>query len=70
MLKEKVRVGYMLNYDIGKLARVKDGSSEIYLGLGLPYYFNKKKRSKYIGKNGGFNKGFRKAARKQQLRRP
>jgi type IX secretion system PorP/SprF family membrane protein len=70
MLKEKVRVGYMFNYDIGKLARVKGGSGEIYLGLGLPYYFNKTERSKYIGKNGGFNKGYKKAARKQQLRRP
>ena len=70
MIKERIRVGYMFNYDVGKLARVKGGSSEIYLGLGLPYYFNKAEGSKYIGKKGGFNKGYRKAARRQQLKRP
>ncbi len=69
MIKEKVRLGYMFNYDIGLLAQVKGGSSEIYIGMGLPYYFNKTERSKYIGKNGGFSKGYKKAARRQQMKR-
>lgn len=70
MLKEKVRLGYMFNYDVGKLSRIKGGSSEFYIGMGLPYYFNKNEVSKYIGKNGSFSKGYRKAARRQQLKRP
>jgi type IX secretion system PorP/SprF family membrane protein len=67
MLKERVRIGYMYNFDLGKLSGVRGGSGEIYLGMGLPYYFNKTQGSKYMGKNGNFNRNYRRAARKQRI---
>jgi type IX secretion system PorP/SprF family membrane protein len=69
MIKDRVRIGYMFNHDIGQLARAKGMSNEIYLGLGLPYYFNKNAGAKYIGKKGGYAKGYRRAARLQNLKR-
>lgn len=52
---QKIRVGYAVNYDVGSLARTKGMSHEIYLGLGLPYYFNRDSfdSKKYIGRKGG-----------------
>lgn len=69
MIKDKVRIGYSFNHDVGQLARTKGMSNEIYLGLGLPFYFNKKAGAKYLGKNGGSSKGYRRAARRQNFRR-
>jgi type IX secretion system PorP/SprF family membrane protein len=69
MVKEKVRIGYSFNYDVGQLARAKGMSNEIYLGLGLPYYFNKTSGAQYISKKGGFSKGYRKAAKRQNFRK-
>lgn len=51
----KVRIGYAFNYDVGSLARTKGMSHEVYLGLGLPYYFNSETfdSRKYVGRKGG-----------------
>ena len=55
MFMHKVRIGYAINHDVGTLARTKGFSHEVYLGLGLPYYFNSDDFStrKYVGKKGG-----------------
>jgi type IX secretion system PorP/SprF family membrane protein len=69
MIKDRVRIGYMFNHDVGLLARAKGMSHEVYLGLGLPYYFNKNSGTKYLGKKGSYAKGYRRAARRQNVRR-
>lgn len=69
MIKDRVRIGYMFNHDVGQLARAKGMSHEIYLGLGLPYYFNKNNGTKYLGRKGSYAKGYRRAARRQNNRR-
>ena len=68
ILKERVRIGYMYNFDLGELSGVRGGSGEIYLGMGLPYYFNKTQGSKYMGKSGKYNRNYRRAAQKQRIR--
>jgi len=54
-LLNKIRIGYAFNYDVGSLARTKGMSHEVYLGLGLPYYFNSDtfENRKYVGRKGG-----------------
>lgn len=69
MIKDRVRIGYMFNHDVGQLARTKGMSHEVYLGLGLPYYFNKNSEIKYLGKKGSYAKGYRRAARRQSFRK-
>ena len=57
---ERIRVGYSFNYDVGPLARVKGMSNEIYLGIGLPYYFNKDtfNSRQYIGRKNKFSRDY------------
>ncbi|MES2800320.1 MAG: PorP/SprF family type IX secretion system membrane protein [Bacteroidota bacterium] len=61
ILFNRIRVGYMGGYNLGRLSSVKGFSHEVSLGMGLPYYFNKKNQ-RIINKKGGFSRNFRKRA--------
>lgn len=63
---DKLRVGYMFNYDVGKLSRAKGMSNEVYLGIGLPYYFNKDRGRKYLSKSGKFSSDYRRNSRRNR----
>lgn len=67
---DKIRIGYSFNYDAGKLARVKGMSHEIYIGLGLPYYFNKDNFStrQYIGRKAGFKRNYKRRYHRSKKR--
>lgn len=71
MYAERYRIGYSFNYDVGSLARVKGASHEIYLGFGLPYYFNGNQvdRRRYVSKPGGFKRNYKRGAQKKRLPR-
>lgn len=60
VLADRFRLGYSFNYDIGSLARTKGMSNEIYLGIGLPYYFNKDTFSsrQYMGRKNKFSRNY------------
>lgn len=60
MFADRFRLGYSFNYDIGSLARIKGMSNEIYLGIGLPYYFNKEtfNTRHYIGRKNKFSRNY------------
>jgi opacity protein-like surface antigen len=67
---EKIRVGYSFNYDAGKLARTKGMSHEVYIGLGLPYYFNKDNFNtrQYIGRKSGFQRNYKRRYHRSKKR--
>jgi len=69
---QKIRIGYMANYDLGPLARSKGWSHEIYLGLGLPYYNSNVgiDGRLYVNKKGGYKTNYRRSARRKQSKRP
>lgn len=54
----RVRIGYMGGYNVGNLRFVKGFSHEVVLGMGLPYYFNRKD-TRIINKKGAFSRNFR-----------
>lgn len=67
---EKIRLGYSFNYDAGKLARTKGMSHEVYIGLGLPYYFNKDNFNtrQYIGRKSGFQRNYKRRYHRSKRR--
>lgn len=70
-LINRLRIGYSFNYDLGSLARTKGMSHEVYLGLGLPYYFYSDNfdNRKYIGRKGGSKRNYKRSyARKNRKR--
>ncbi len=66
----RVRIGYAFNHDVGSLARTKGASHEVYLGLGLPYYFNRDSfdSRKYVGRKGGHKTDFRRSYKRYNRR--
>jgi len=71
MYAERYRIGYSFNYDVGPLSRVKGASHEIYLGFGLPYYFNGNEvdRRRYVSNPGGFKRKYKRGAKKRRIPR-
>ncbi len=57
---ERIRLGYSFNFDVGQLSRTKGMSNEIYLGIGLPYYFNKDtfNSRRYMGRKNKFSRNY------------
>ena len=62
-LADRVRIAYAFNADVGQLAKTKGFSHEVYLGIGLPYYFNSETfgSQKYVGRKGGSKVNFRRS---------
>ncbi len=61
----RYRMGYAINYDLGKLSRAKGLSHELYVGIGLPYHNSREDFSqrKYLNRKAShkrdFNKGYK-----------
>lgn len=71
MIARRVRIGYSFNHDVGSLARTKGMSHEVYLGLGLPYYFNSETfdSRKYVGRKGGSKTNYKRSYKRTNRRR-
>lgn len=56
------RMGYSFNYDVGKLARAKGSSHEVYVGFAFPYHNSRESFSKrkYINRKGRHRRDFHK----------
>lgn len=70
MFRDKIRIGYSFNYDVGQLSRVKGMSNEIYIGFGLPYYFidSSSGQTKYVARKGNFGAKYNRASRRKERR--
>lgn len=65
------RAGYSFNYDVGKLARTKGMSNEIYLGIAFPYRNDRNDfgERRYVNNKGGWKREYRrKTNHKNQTR--
>jgi type IX secretion system PorP/SprF family membrane protein len=62
-LADRIRIGYAFNADLGPLAKTKGFSHEVYLGIGLPYYFNSETfgSNKYVGRKGSSKVNYRRS---------
>ena len=68
LISEYARIGYSFNYDVGKLAKVKGVSNELYLGLAFPYNSDRStfSRRKFVGRKGAPKRDYRKRSSKKQ----
>ncbi len=57
----RYRCGYSINHDVGKLARSKGLSHELYMGIGLPYHNSREEFSqrKYLNRKAVTKRDFR-----------
>lgn len=71
MVVNRARFGYSFNYNFGPISKVMGTSHEIFLGLGLPYYYGPDRfhQRKYVNKKGGFYKDYRRQDRRYGKRR-
>jgi len=71
LLAGYARVGYSFNYDVGKLARIKGMTNEIYIGIALPYHHDRESSTnrRYISRSGGFKSDYRKDSRRKHFNR-
>lgn len=71
MVVNRVRFGYSFNYNLGPLSKVMGTSHEVFLGLGMPYYYGPDRfhQRKYVNKKGGFYKDYHRQSRKYGKRR-
>ena len=63
MIMNKARIGYSFNYNIGPLNAPTAQSHEVYLGFGLPFYYegNRFHKRKYLNKKGSYTRDFKKS---------
>ena len=56
------RMGYAINYDVGKLSKFRGFSHEIYAGIGLPYHNSRENFSKrkYLNNKRNHSRDFHK----------
>lgn len=62
LISPMLRAGYSFNHDVGKLARVKGMSNELYIGLAFPYRDDRSAfdKRRYISTKGGFKRTYKK----------
>jgi len=62
------RMGYAINYDIGKLSKFKGLSHELYVGIGLPYHNSRENFSKrkYLNRKKSHKRDFRKGYKQRR----
>lgn len=63
-----VRAGYAFNYDVGRLARIKGISNELYLGIALPYHHSREDffKKKYLNRKRGYKRDFHKGYKQRR----
>lgn len=66
MIMNKARIGYSFNYNIGPLNAPTAQSHEVYLGLGLPFYYegNRFQKRKYLNKKGSYSRDFKQSTKR------
>ena len=66
LISNVARIGYSFNYNLGRFSSFMATSHELYLAMGLPYYYNDNKFSqrKYIDKKQNFSRIYRKRAKR------
>lgn len=71
MISNVARIGYSFNYNLDRFSKFAATSHEIYLGLGLPFYYetNRFAKRQYINKKSSFSKEYSRRARKYNKRR-
>jgi type IX secretion system PorP/SprF family membrane protein len=71
LISEYVRAGYSFNHDVGKLARTKGMSNELYLGLAFPYRKENEEFGdrRYISNKGGHRSDFKKNSTRKHRKR-
>jgi type IX secretion system PorP/SprF family membrane protein len=62
LITPMLRAGYSFNHDVGKLARAKGMSNELYIGMAFPYRNSRNDfdRRRYVSTKGGFKRTYRK----------
>lgn len=65
MIANKSRIGYSFNYNIGP-TQLSGTAHEIYLGFGLPFYYDGTRFSKrkYLNKKGGYSRDYSKSTKR------
>lgn len=64
----RYRMGYAINYDLGKLSRAKGMSHELYVGIGLPYHNSREEFSqrKYLNRKASHKRDFHKGYKQRR----
>ncbi|MCO5259409.1 MAG: PorP/SprF family type IX secretion system membrane protein [Crocinitomicaceae bacterium] len=70
MIANKARIGYHFNYNIGRFSKFMATSHEIYLGLGLPFYYetNRFAKRQYINNKSNFSNDYKQRSGKLNKR--
>lgn len=70
MISNVARIGYNFNYNLGRYAGFMATSHEVYLGMGLPFYYetNRFAKRQYTNNKVTFSKEYAKRARKLNKR--
>lgn len=60
LIAERFKFGYSFNHGLGSLYKSRGQAHEVYLALGLPFYYdtNPFSRRKYLNKKGNYNKRY------------
>jgi len=71
MISNVARIGYNFNYNLGRYSQFMATSHEVYLGMGLPFYYetNRFGKRQYTNKKQSFSNDYKKRARKLNKRR-
>jgi len=71
MIANKARIGYSFNYNLGPYSQMTGSSHEIYLGFGLPYYYEggRFQKRKYMNKKGNYSSTYKKSTLRGQKTR-
>lgn len=70
MISNKVRIGYNFSYNIGRFSKFMATSHEIYIGMGLPFYYetNRFARRQYVNNKSSFSNDYKKRSGKLNKR--
>lgn len=68
LIAGRYRFGYSFNYDVGKLAKFKGSSNELYVGIGLPYHNSREAfgQRKYLNRKQGYKRDFHKGHKQRR----
>lgn len=71
MISNVARIGYSFNYNMGRYSQFMATSHELYVAMGLPFYYDNNKfgRRQYMNKKQNFSREYTKRAKKFNNRR-
>lgn len=71
MISNVARIGYNFNYNLGRYSQFMATSHEVYLGMGLPFYYetNRFGKRQYTNKKQSFSNDYKRRAHKLNKRR-